>query len=352
MNPVYRITVTISVIQIILIGLLITYLIKRRNSSVVGWLVNLNLICAFLLLFDILSVTRIPALYLTAGVLFAVVAALITLGIIFSFVFLFINAWFVRKREGRGLSSLLVLIAGIAIVLADAFFYFSGGKASRPIQAINFFVLVMLMYLLMTVWNTLMSIVVYNWYFPRKNKDYIIVLGSGLVDGKRVGRLLGNRIDKGVAFYRQQLATTHKHAKLIFSGGKGGDERLPEGVAMQQYAIDKGVPAADTLVEDRSTNTRENLIFSRELIHKDSSRTDNRIVFVSSNFHILRAGILAGKLKFKANGIGAKTPFYYLPTGTIREYLALFVMHKRFHIMMTLMILAISIILNLPGLNH
>ncbi|MFT8386895.1 MAG: YdcF family protein [Lentilactobacillus hilgardii] len=332
-------------IQVVLLVVLATYLIKKRNTSVIGWLINLNLLCFMALLFEALVVIQNVLLAAIFAILLMAVVVIVGGGLIFSFVFLFINAYFAWKREGRSLSSSLTLILGIGVILVDIFFLFDPINAPKPIQNfITMFLTLFIFYILLTVWNTMVSMIVYNLYFPKYDKDYIIVLGSGLIDGYKVGRLLGNRINKGIEFYHLQLKKTAKHAKLIFSGGQGGDEKIPEGVAMKKYALDQGVPEIDTLVEDKSINTRQNLIFSDRIIKNDSGRDDSKIVFVTNNFHTLRGGILAGKLGIPATGIGAKTPFYYLPNAVIREYLALFVMHKRFHIAMMSLIFVVALL--------
>ncbi|MDN6597063.1 MAG: YdcF family protein, partial [Lentilactobacillus parabuchneri] len=116
---------------------------------------------------------------------------------------------------------------------------------------------------------------------------------------------------------------------------------------MQQYAWEHGARKADTLVEDQSVNTSQNMQFSKQLISKVSNDSQPKVVFVTSNYHTLRAGILARKAGLDAFGIGAKTPFYYLPNAVIREYLALAVMHKKFHLVMLGLILVSSIALGI-----
>ena len=58
--------------------------------------------------------------------------------------------------------------------------------------------------------------------------------------------------------------------KVLFTGGLGRNtEGLlpePEAVRFAKVAMDCGVPAADILMEDRSTNTKENILFTRELL--------------------------------------------------------------------------------------
>ncbi len=54
-----------------------------------------------------------------------------------------------------------------------------------------------------------------------------------------------------------------------------------------------------------------------------------RAIFTSNNYHIFRAGLYAKQAGLKADGIGAKTAFYYLPNAFLREYIAILVLHKK-----------------------
>ena len=326
--------------------LLVTYLIKNRNSSVIGWLANLALIALLALLVQLFVMFNQKYYALVIAVALFVTGLGVVLGLLLSFIFLFVNAFIVWRREGYSLSSSLTLIAGIGVVLVDILIFFNPIRTPLPIQTfIISFLTMLILYVLLTVWTTLSSMLIYQLYLPRNNKDFIIVLGAGLVDGHKVGRLLGSRINRGIAFYNHQIHKANKHAKLIFSGGQGSDEKVPEGVAMQQYAWEHGARKADTLVEDQSVNTSQNMQFSKQLISKVSNDSQPKVVFVTSNYHTLRAGILARKAGLDAFGIGAKTPFYYLPNAVIREYLALAVMHKKFHLVMLGLILVSSIAL-------
>jgi uncharacterized SAM-binding protein YcdF (DUF218 family) len=182
-------------------------------------------------------------------------------------------------------------------------------------------------------------LVLYNLRWVRHDKDYLIVLGAGLLNGDRVSPLLAARINAGIRFYQKQKAKG-KPAKLLFSGGQGGDEKLPESVAMQQYALAHGVLEADTLIEDRSTTTLENMRFSAQIIQANGG---GKAAFFTNNYHLFRAGLYAKQAGLKANGVGAATSFYFLPNAVIREYLALVVLHKRRHLIAFGLILFFSL---------
>lgn len=58
--------------------------------------------------------------------------------------------------------------------------------------------------------------------------------------------------------------------KVLFTGGLGrntlGLLPEPEAVRFAKTAMARGVPAEDILIEDRSTNTKENILFTRALL--------------------------------------------------------------------------------------
>ena len=58
--------------------------------------------------------------------------------------------------------------------------------------------------------------------------------------------------------------------KILFTGGLGrntlGILPEPEAVRFARVAMEEGVPGKDILIEDRSTNTAENIRFTRELL--------------------------------------------------------------------------------------
>ncbi|MFR1802561.1 MAG: YdcF family protein [Faecalispora jeddahensis] len=96
-----------------------------------------------------------------------------------------------------------------------------------------------------------------KWFPPRKRVDYIVVLGSGLIDGK-VPPLLAGRVDAALRYAARQKRKTGREPCLIMSGGQGADEPRPEAEAMREYAMEKGYPAELVLAETQSKNTKEN----------------------------------------------------------------------------------------------
>jgi uncharacterized SAM-binding protein YcdF (DUF218 family) len=157
----------------------------------------------------------------------------------------------------------------------------------------------------------------------RMNFDYVIIHGCGLSGGNRMTRLLSNRVDKAIQIYGKCA----KKPFIIPSGGQGSDERVSEARVMSDYLIAHGIPADHILLEDRSTTTRENLLYSRQII--DNRQSSGRVALVSSNYHIYRCLLLARDVGLKCTGIGADVALYFWPSALIREFIAVFI-SKRF----------------------
>lgn len=144
-----------------------------------------------------------------------------------------------------------------------------------------------------------------------KKLDEIVVLGAGLL-GDQVTPLLVGRIDAGL-----KLLACNPKAKLILSGGQGPGETMPEGEAMALYCVNHGADPGRLVIENRSVNTYENLIFSRELFRPGS----RRIAIVTTRYHVFRALLLAKNLRIPCKGYGSKTKWYFSLNAMLREFI-------------------------------
>lgn len=102
-------------------------------------------------------------------------------------------------------------------------------------------------------------------YSSSKEKiyDFIIIHGAGLRDGEYVTPLIKQRIDKAIDAY---IISRNPDIKIIASGGQGPDEKISEAKAMANYiASNTEVPMSRVLLEEKSTTTYENLLFSKEI---------------------------------------------------------------------------------------
>jgi uncharacterized SAM-binding protein YcdF (DUF218 family) len=283
---------------------------------------------------------KIGVLLVAFGAIFILLIFLMAFGIYLLIAMLFLNARVVMKRERRSLANSLSLILGIALTLAVIVFW-TVRIEGMPKTVYVLFDCLTLVILYFIAHSTLFVVSVFlnGLSRPRKDQDYIIVLGCGLKDGK-ASPMLARRIDKAIDFYRKQ-SSVGKPPKLVMSGGQGRDESRPEAEAMVDYARQRGIPDTDLLCESKSASTAENMRFSLKLMREDADGKPVRCIFASNGYHLLRAGIYARKAGLPIHGIGAKTARYYLPNAVLREYIAYLAMHpKRFAICCALLMLA------------
>ncbi len=141
--------------------------------------------------------------------------------------------------------------------------------------------------------------------------DYLIVLGA---QWKESGPsyVLKKRLDKALEYLNANPET-----KVIVSGGQGSNEPISEAQGMYGYLVDAGIEAERILMEDKSTNTCENLVFSSELL--DEANT--RVVLVTNNFHVFRATAIAKKQGYgRVEGLAAGSYPGMLPNNLFREF--------------------------------
>ena len=242
--------------------------------------------------------------------------------------FLIINGIVMIKREGRSLANLLSLLFGILIGIGEiatfiAVFATSISpdgmtpdeiirKIALPAAPISISIIYISMsFLIFMIYTLFLQIM------PRKKDfDYIIIHGSGLIDGNKVSKLLSDRIDKALEVYRKDPTPPI----LIPSGGQGGNETVSEARAMADYILSKGIPEGNICIEDKSTTTYENLTNSKAII--EAKQGEKYTALVTSNYHVYRALRYCKKIGLKCTGIGSHVAFYYWPSALIREYVA------------------------------
>ncbi|MBQ4563972.1 MAG: YdcF family protein [Lachnospiraceae bacterium] len=141
--------------------------------------------------------------------------------------------------------------------------------------------------------------------------DYLIVLGT-YVDGDQPSESLAHRLDKAIEYMEM-----NEKVVAIVTGGKGTADQPSEAYVMANYLLDHGIKYDRIMLEEKATSTRENLIFSYELI----GDKDATVGIVTNSFHVYRAMALADKLDFDgAVGIAAPSDKLLLPSYMAREF--------------------------------
>ncbi|MDR1567272.1 MAG: YdcF family protein [Streptococcaceae bacterium] len=245
--------------------------------------------------------------------------------------FFYYNFFQVRKYERLSFANLLTLFLALGFTALYIFKHLIA-KIDLPmvIDGLLVFGPLLTMYLAFTFSNFLTASILYSLNPPKYQPQKIIVLGAGLIDGQKVTPLLAARIKKGISFLT-------KENQLIMSGGQGSDEKISEAQAMANEAHALGVLDEQIILEDKSRTTYENMLFSKRLVG------DEVAVFVTNNYHLFRASLLAKRAGLKADGAGAKTAFYFIPNAFIREFIAILMMHKRRHLIAFVIIILYTV---------
>ena len=173
-------------------------------------------------------------------------------------------------------------------------------------------------------------------YTPNYDKDFIIILGSKIQEDGNLTPLLKGRVDKAMDFANKQYEMAKKKIIYIPSGGKGTDEVISEAEAIKNYLIKKGIKKDQIITENKSTNTIENMKYSKKIIEEINK--NGTIAFVTTNYHVFRSGVIANKEGIDCEGIGSKTKWYFYTNALIREFIANIVQEKKSHIILIVII--------------
>lgn len=175
---------------------------------------------------------------------------------------------------------------------------------------------------------------------PEDEQLTVMVFGC-YVRGEEPGRTLTTRLDAALSLLKR-----YPNADCIVSGGQSSNEAISEAEAMRRYLVSRGIAEERITLEDRSTNTSENLEYTFAILTgsesdgsaastsgspASSNSTDSaqsvdtdgrRFVGVSSEYHLPRIRMLS-----RALGREIETyPAYDANIGntliyTLREYM-------------------------------
>lgn len=155
---------------------------------------------------------------------------------------------------------------------------------------------------------------------PQPDADVLIVLGAQ-VKGENPSRALLRRLEAARSYLEENPRTI-----AVLSGGQGDGEDISEAKCMYRYLTAEGIAGERLILEERSTTTRENLIFSAEKIAArfGGNGMSLKTVILSNNFHIYRALLLAQKCGYtEISGIAAKSDWRLQIHYLMREFFAL-----------------------------
>ena len=264
-------------------------------------------------------------------------------------IFVAMSSISLMRREGRSWRNMLGVILGAALCLLTVFPIALGEYlqwspnaildvhnergAGLYIELITEGVISMFVtYLEFILAGTVIFGIIAARRIPSFDKDFIIILGCMIRKDGSLTPLLKSRADRALEFARMQKEKSGRDIVFVPSGGKGIDEPMAEAEAIRRYLLENGVPENSILPETRSTDTRENIIFSSELIREHSNGREHvRTAFSTTNYHVFRTGLTAESLGLRMEGIGSPTKRYFWVNAFVREFIATMVSERRKH---------------------
>ena len=262
------------------------------------------------------------------------------------------NIWLIR-HEGFRFVNLLGVALGVLWFTSFAVnmltsFYISGSETEVKIYtSISNGMATIISYFECLLASTILSAFLASRKKPPLDRDYIVILGCAIMKDGSLTPILRGRVDAAIDFCKKQFKETGRSLKFVPSGGQGSDECISEGEAMERYLIEQGIDKEQILPEKKSTNTFENIKFSKEIIENDAQGEYNA-AFATTNYHVFRGYILSDKHKLKnARGISSKTKWYFFPNAFLREFIGLMVDKWKMHVFFILLIVIALTVLNI-----
>ncbi|MCM1543779.1 MAG: YdcF family protein [Ruminococcus sp.] len=133
--------------------------------------------------------------------------------------------------------------------------------------------------------------------------DFLLILGCR-VRGDKPEATLQTRINAAAEYLSQ-----HENVIAICCGGIVHDDQTKsEAQAMFEGLTALGVEKERIVLEDKSTTTAENFINAKKIIDAMQLEKTPSIAFISSEFHLLRSGIIGKLAGVEAKSIPAPSP--------------------------------------------
>lgn len=125
----------------------------------------------------------------------------------------------------------------------------------------------------------------------RDSCDYLMVLGGNVIGEDTPSPQLLKRMEAAADYLKENT-----DCFIIPCGGCfRPQQKKSEAEIIANYLIEQGIDESRFILEDKSTTTVENFEFALEIIKAHSGKTvsETRIAFLSSDYHIFRAAVIA-----------------------------------------------------------
>lgn len=154
--------------------------------------------------------------------------------------------------------------------------------------------------------------------FYNDSCEYLIVLGNQVVSKDTPSSLMLDRVERAAEYARE-----NEKCRVVVCGGITTDEQIiSEAALMKKLLSEKGIESDRIILEDKSTTTFENFEFAKIVIEENTGENiaDVDVAFLSSDYHIHRASVIADHFGFKNIGKVTAVSTEGLFKSLVREY--------------------------------
>lgn len=122
--------------------------------------------------------------------------------------------------------------------------------------------------------------------------DYALVLGASLNQDGTPSPMLAERMDQGIALYRNGAAR-----QLLVSGDGSRDQYYNEADAMRRYALARDVPEKDIILDENGLSTYDSIAHAHDTYGAES------LVIVSQRYHLYRSVYIGESFGMQTYGV-------------------------------------------------
>lgn len=152
----------------------------------------------------------------------------------------------------------------------------------------------------------------------RDKCEYLLILGGNVIGTDTPSAQLLERMKSAAVYLKENPETVAVPCGGCFREG----QKKSEAEIIASYLIEQGIATKRIILEDKSTTTYENFEFGTKIIenHAQKPLDELKIAFLSSDYHLHRAAIIAKRCGVKDCGrVSSPTPGKALPR-YLREY--------------------------------
>ncbi len=148
-------------------------------------------------------------------------------------------------------------------------------------------------------------------------KNYLLILGCRVRENQ-AEETLRMRCIKASEYLKE-----HPEAVAIACGGiVHKDQYISEAQAIEDILMSEGIEKERIIREDKSTTTVENFKNAKKIIEISDSKDNPSLALLSSDFHLLRARLIAKKAGLVCQTVSAPSPKKELIKNYVREFFA------------------------------